>query len=194
MISLEFAHGVAAGRARGHGREVRAGHPELDGDLPGADVRDAHRDEERADPVGAAQGIRGEAVDQRADAAQPGAQDHPGPLGELALEPLGEPCLVERLARGHEPELDVPVRPAQLLAVEDVARVEVVDLGGEPGGEPGRIEVLDRAHAAPPGNEPGPGRRHVVPERRDEPHPGHDDPAPVVVHRTSFPVRTVAAR
>ena len=190
-----LADRVAAGRAGGHGREVRSGHPELDGDLAGPDVRDAHRDEERADPVGAAQGVRGEAVDERPDAAEPGAQDDPGPLGELALEPIGQAGLVERLAGGHQPELDVAVRPAQLLAVEDAARVEVLDLGGEPGGEPRRVE---RSRSG--------GRRSA--RRRARPRStatslpsAVTSPMPVtttrrrsVAHRTSFPVRTVAAR
>ena len=175
------------------GREVRAGHPELDGDLAGADVRDPHRDEERADPVGAAQGVGGEAVDERPDAAQPRPEDDPGPLGEVALEALGEAGLVERLACRDQRELDVPVGPAQLLAVEDPAGVEVVHLAGDARGQARRIERLDGPDPGAAGDEVLPGRRHVVPERGDEAHPGHHDPSSVG-HRTSFPVRTVAAR
>ena len=70
------------------GREVRPGHPERDGDLARADVRDPHRDQERADAARAAQGVGGDALDERPDAAEPGREDDPGPLRQLALEPL----------------------------------------------------------------------------------------------------------
>ena len=105
----------------------------------------------------------------------------------------GQPGLVERLARGHEPELDVAVGPAHVLAVEDAARVEVAHLGGDPRREPRRVEGLDRADAGPSGDQPVPGRGHVVAEGGDGAHPGDDD-ASALGHRTSFPVRTVAAR
>src|SRR4029077_21215104 len=111
-----LAEGVSAGRAGGYGREVGAGHPELDGDLAGADVRDAHRDEERADPVRTAQSVRGEPIDERPDAAEPCPEDNARPLGEIALEPFRKPGLVERLARRDEPELDVAVGPTELLS------------------------------------------------------------------------------
>ena len=103
--------------------------PKLMATWPGPDVGDAHRDEERADPVRAAQGVGRDALDERPDAAEAGAEDDPGRLGQLALEALGQAGLVHRLAGGDEPELDVAVGPPLVLAVEDAARVEVVDLG-----------------------------------------------------------------
>ena len=161
---------------------------------PGADVRDAHRDEERADPVRAAQGVGREAVDERPDAAEPGPEDHPGPLGEVALEPLRQAGLVERLAGGDQPELDVAVGPAELLAVEDAAGVEVADLGGDP------------RRSAATGRTPRScgrrtGRRPGRPRSMATSLPSAVTmPIPVTTtrrrsrHRTSFPVRTVAAR
>ena len=59
-------------------------------------------------------------------------QDDPGPLGELALEARRQTGLVERFARGDETELDVAVHPAQFLAIEDAAGIEVADLRTHP--------------------------------------------------------------
>ena len=134
-------------------------HPVADRDLAGADVGDAHRDEERADPVGPAEGIDRDAVDERPGAAEAGAEDDPGPLGLLALDPVREAGLVHRLARGHEPELDVAVGPADLLAIEDVARIEVVDLAGDLAVDPRRVEGLDHPDAGLTGDS---GRAHDV--------------------------------
>ena len=74
---VRLADRVAARRARGHRREIGSGHAVGDGDLPRAHVRDAHRDQERADPVGAAQGVGREPVVQRPDAAEPRPEDRP---------------------------------------------------------------------------------------------------------------------
>ena len=59
----------------------------------------------------------------------------------------GQPRLVQRLARDHEPELDVAVHPPHLLAVDDAARVEVAHLGGDLRVDARRIERLDRPDA-----------------------------------------------
>ena len=194
MISLDLADGVAAGRAGRHRREVRAGHPELMAIWPAPMF---------GMPIGMRNGlIRSgprralvdEAVDERPDAAEAGAEDDPGPLGELALEPLGQPGLVERLACRDEPELDVAVGPAQLLAVEDAARVEVADLAGDPrrSAATGRTP---RSSGRRTGRRRGPPRSSAtsLPSAVTSAHAGHDDAAPLG-HRTSFPVRTVAAR
>src|SRR4029079_7317955 len=104
----------------------------------------------------------------------------------------------ERLVGAHEGELDVAVGPPPLLAVEDVGRVEVLDLGGDSDRQAGGVEAGDRGDAGPPGEEPGPGRGHVVADRRQRAHAGDDDAPglgrPGPGHRTSLPVRTVAAR
>ena len=190
-----LADRVAAGGTRRHRREVRAGHAEVDRDLARAGVRDAHRDEERADAVGAAQHVRRDAVHQCADATKAGPEDHAGPLGEVAFEASRQPGLVQRLARRHQPEGDVAVGAALILAIEDTARVEVVHLAGDLRRDPRRIEGLDPADAGAAGDEVRPARGDVVAERREESHARDDDPPAVrVVHRTSFPVRTVAAR
>ena len=193
-----FAQGVAAGRARGHDGEVGPDGPGGDGDLPRADVRDPHRDEERRDPVRAPLPHQQDVVEQRVDAAQTGPDDHAGPLGEVVVEPAGQPGLVERLAGAHERELDVPVRPADVLAVEDRRRVEVLDLAGDLRRHARRIELRDRRDPRAARDHPLPGGGDVVAQGVDRAHAGDHDAArslgPAPGHRTSFPVRTVAAR
>src|SRR5262249_2790589 len=114
------------------------------------------------------------------------------------VEPAREPGVVERLARRDEPELDVAVGPPDLLAVQDAGRVEVLDGGGDPAVEPRRVERADGRDARPAGDEPRPRGAHVLAERREGAHAGDDDATrrggPCPGHRTSFPVRTVAAR
>src|SRR5213078_1494077 len=120
----------------------------------------------------------------------------------LALEPRRQPRLVHRLTRRDEPELDVAVRPADLLLVENMARVEVADLAGDAGGEPRRVEGFNRSGAGSPGDHPAPRRCDVVAEGSQHAHPGDDDTPRLGrpgrrsggrAHRTSLPVRTVAA-
>src|SRR5262245_21518611 len=185
---------MGPGRARGDRREVRAKGPERDRDLAGADVRDAHRDDERADAIRPAFGERDDVLKERGHAAEPRPEDHAGPLGELTFEPLGEPGLVHRLARRDQPELDVAFGSPKVLAVEYVAGVEVLDLTRNLRREPARIEALDAAHAAATVDEAVPRRRDVVAQRRHGTHTGDHNAAMAVVHRTSLPVRTVAAR
>ena len=50
----------------------------------------------------------------------------------VVVQPAGQAGVVQRLARAHQRELDVAVRPPHLLAVQDARRVEVPDLGGDP--------------------------------------------------------------
>src|SRR4029079_19680868 len=174
-------------------------HPVVDRDLAGADVGDAHRDEERADPVGPAGGVDRDALGERAGATEAGPEDDPRSLGLLALDPVREAGLVHRLARRDEPELDVAVGPADLLAVEDLARVEVADLAGDLAVDPHRVERLDHPDRGKTATQARPRGRDVLAERGDQAHAGHDH-APWLgrpgcgLHRTSFPVRTVAAR
>ena len=131
---------MAPGRTRRDRGEVGTGHAVVDGDLPGPDVGDAHRDQERADAVRAAQRIDREPVVERADATEPRAEDGTGPFGKVALQARRQAGLIHGLAGGHEAELDVAVGPALVLAVEDVARIEVLHLGRDADAQPRRIE------------------------------------------------------
>ena len=182
--------------------EVRPGHPEADRDLaaPTLGMPIGMRNGLiRSGPRG---GVGRDAVEERADAAEPGPEEDAGPLGVLALEPGRQAGLVHRLARGDEPELDVAVDPAQVLAVEDAARrrsratspaicevsrdgskASIVRTPDRPATRPAQVDgdVVARARSACPC--PVTTTRAAAGRRR----------APVG-HRTSFPVRTVAAR
>ena len=173
-----LADRVAAGGAGRHGREVRPGHPELDRDLAGPDVRDAHRDEERADPVRAAQGVGRDAVDERPDAAEPGPEDDPGPLGELALEPGRQPGLVERLARGDQrrtgcsgPSGAGPCGRGSPLASKSRTSPAIRTFSRD-GSKASIVRIPER-----PATRPSQVVGDVVAEGGHHAHPGHDDAA-----------------
>ena len=107
----------------------------------------------------------------------------------------GQPGLVERLARRDQPELDVAVGAAQLLAVEDAAGIEVVDLAGDlrvsrDGSNASIVRTPDSA-----GDEALPRSwRTSLPSAVTMPMPVTTTRRRPIGHRTSFPVRTVAAR
>src|SRR2546428_937769 len=107
-----------------YGREVRAERAEADRNLAGADVRDAHWNEKRAQSIRATGREDEDLVEQGVYAAEPGTEDHARPLGELAFDPFGKTGLVHRLSGCDKTELDVAVGPTHLFAVQDVAGVE----------------------------------------------------------------------
>ena len=194
-----LADGVAAGGAGAHGREVGTLRAEAHGHLARRHVGDGHGDEERAEAVGAARGADADLVDERAAAAEAGADQHAGLLGRGALQARGQAGVVHRLARRDQGELRGAVVAADLLAVEHAAGVEVLDLAGHPAGDALGIEGRDAPHAGLAGHQPLPERRHVVAERRDRAHARDDDAAAPghgfkLAHRMNRPVRIVAAR
>src|SRR6185436_2927081 len=113
---------------------------------------------------------------ERRDAAEPGAEVDAGPLRQRAVDATGEPGLVHRLPRDDEAELDVPIRAARVLAIEDGRRVEVARLRGDLRVHTRRIEGLDRVDAGATREQPLPRRGDVRPERGDGAHPGDHDP------------------
>src|SRR4029077_4764736 len=124
-----------------------------------------------------------------------GPEDDPGSLGQGAFEVLRESGRRHRLACGDEPEQDVALRSAELLAGEDLGPIEVPHLAGDLRCHPRWVEPGNRPDATASGRHPGPGARYVVAERRDRAHAGHHDATRGWVgHRTSLPVRIVAAR
>ena len=191
-----LADGVAAGGAGGDDAEVRALRTEEDGDHTRGQVADRHRDQERRHAVRALLAHQQNLIGEGPDAADAGADDDAGPFGQLPFEAGRQPGLIHGLAGGDERELDVAVVAALLLAVEDRGWVEVLDLGGDPGRKARRIELRDGADARAAGDHRLPRRRHVESERCDGAHAGDDDARLAVgrTHRTSFPVRIVAAR
>ena len=152
--------------------------PNADRDLAGADVRDAHRDEERADPVRPAQGVDRDAVDERADAAEAGPEDDAGPLGLVALEPARQAGLVHRLARRDEAELDVAVRSAACPCGRGRRSRRSRGPRRRSWRRPARGRTTRPARRRT-GRRPSPAQvdGDVVAERGQHPHPGDDDAA-----------------
>ena len=87
------------------------------------------------------------------------------------------PGVRPRLARGRDGEHDVPLEPPRLLRADDRLRLEALHLGGDPHGEPARVERPDPVDAAPPRDRRVPGRLRVEPERRDRSQTGDGDAA-----------------
>ena len=151
---------------------------EGDADQARGHVGDGHGDEERAQACGAACGAGADLVDERARAAEPGADEDAGLLGQLALQPSRQAGIVQRLRGGHQRHLRGAVVAADLLAVEHARRVEVGHLAGDPAGRPGRRRSGDAPHARVARHEAAPETSHVRAERRDGAEAGDDDAAP----------------
>jgi hypothetical protein len=78
------------------------------------------------------------------------------------------------LAGGDHRELREPSRPARALGAHLVLSVEALDLAGDPDGEIGGVEGLDRADPRAALDQPAPGLRGAPSQRRERADPGHD--------------------
>jgi len=191
-----LADGVAAGRTGGDDAEVGSLRSEEDRDHARCQVADGHRDEEGGHSIRPLLAHEQDLVGQSSNAADAGADDHAGSLGFRAFESRREPGLVHRLAGRHERQLNVAIVSALVFAIEDRRRIEILDLGGDAGGQPRGIELCDGTHARSAGNHSVPGGGDVEPESRQGAHTRDDNSGLPAgrAHRTSFPVRMVAAR
>src|SRR5439155_7531773 len=79
------------------------------------------------------------------------------------------------LACGGENHLREPVHAPRSLAVDPLRRIELLQLAGEMDAVVGVIEGLDLGGARLAGEQPLPGRLHVVAEWADHSEPGDDD-------------------
>src|SRR5690606_19923997 len=122
-----IAQRVCAGRARGYGTVVRAAYAETHGNQPRRDVRDEHRHEEGADPLRPSLEERLRLLLERRDPADPAADHDADPVTVEVVEPVGESGVAHRLVRDGDRELSEPVRPADLLAVHVLVRLEALD-------------------------------------------------------------------
>ena len=105
---------MRAGRAGGHDRMVRALEAEPDRDLAAHQVDQAGRDEERADPPRTALLELDRGVRDRAEAADAGADQHPGALARGLV--LGLPAgVAHRLDRGRDAVDDEQIVLARVL-------------------------------------------------------------------------------
>jgi hypothetical protein len=88
-----------------------------------------------------------------------------------------QPRVGDRFLCRTESEQDVPVELARFLRAGDRRRVEVLDLGGDPHGEPARVERADEVDPTLASNGCAPSRRRVVADRRDRPETRHGNPS-----------------
>ena len=140
---------------------------------------------------GPAEGVDRHAVHEGPDPAEPGPEDDPGPLGERALEALGQAGLVHRLAGGHEAELDVAVGAALVLAVEHAGwrrsrwTSPAIRAVSRDGSKASIVRMPTARRRARPRSS-----RTSLPSGGEHAHAGHDDPRRrrrSRRHRTSLP-------
>ena len=109
---------------------------------------------------------------QGADAADPGGEDDATALSnDLGITGVGP-----RELRGGDTELREAVGATCLLDLEEVARLEPMDLAGDGDREVVDGELRDRANAVASGGEALPEVVDADPDRRDRTDPGDDDP------------------
>ena len=206
--------GVAAAGASGYDGEVGSGRAERDGHDAGRQVAYRHRDQKRRQPIRATLAKEQDLVCKSLDAAHTRADDDAGPLGLFAFQAGRQAGLVHRLPSGDQSKLSTAIVAPLSLVVQDARRIEALDLGPDPGVEPRGVELRDGADARSAGDHSFPGGFDVETQRGEGAHAGNDDAGRMAVfvgrlahrlrrcvvakyivrHRTSFPVRMVAAR
>ena len=117
IISAPSPTACEPGRARRHGRVVRAAQPEVDRDLPARRVDEDVREEPRRHAIVAALAEDVVLLEDADDAADRGPDEDPGARRIDALDAGVRP----RLARGGDRENDVPLEPARVLRPDDAS-------------------------------------------------------------------------
>ena len=132
-------------------------------------------DRERADLAGPLRGERRGAFDDLLHAAATGVDDDRRAVPSLD-RPVGEvePGVVDGFVRGRHREVDEAAHPAGHLAVHRDGRIEILDLGGDPDVEAGRVERRDRPGPGHAFGQVGPERGRVVADRGHGPQARHD--------------------
>jgi hypothetical protein len=103
-------------------------------------------------------------VDHRRDPTEATADRGPD---ALRIDGLLELRVPQRLRGCADGQMSEPIRPADLLTVHVLARLEPADLPGHLRGVRRRIEASDAGDAALSMNERVPHRRDVIPDRCD---------------------------
>ena len=163
------------GRARGRDRRARPEETPALGDAVGRLVGRVVEDSRGTRPARPPRDEVAEVVLAVEESGHPPAEDDTDPRRILAVEI--EAGVGQRFGRRRQAD-DVRAREAAPQGGVEPRR-QLLDLGRELRAKGRRIEERDGGDAAPPGNEPFPGRREVVPERGHGPEAGHDDAAPV---------------
>ena len=172
-VSARLADRVRAGRAGRDRRVVRPAQPEVDRDLPARRVDEHVREEERRDAVLPALAQQSLCSMMPGDAADRGADEDPGALrGDRGRRPRPpRPPSPPRRARTH-----VALDPPRLLGRRrrPPGRSPSPRPRSARGTRSGRTRGSSRCRDRP-GDGGVPGRRRVVPERRDRSEPGDGD-------------------
>ena len=179
-----LADRMRRGGAGGDGGEVGALEAVADGDQPGGDVRNEHRDEERGDPIRPLGDVGPAVVLVGLHPADAAADHDAGAVGRGRV--TIEPGLGDRLVGRPERELREEVVPPRFLLVHVQQRIEALDLAGEPDRRAarGRTCVIGAAPGVPARS-----ADHVestsVPDRCHQPEAGDDDTTRQFTSRSS---------
>src|SRR5687767_8736725 len=168
------ADGMRRRRAGGAGCQVRALGAEPDRHLTGREVDDRRRDEERGDLARATlEQRRVLALDGR-ESADAGA-DADADVGRELWRDL-KLRVVHRELGGGDGVLNEDVHFLDVFLLDELQRVEILDLRGDLRRVPGDIEPRDAGDTAPARQQRRPVGRRADAERRHQPDAGDDDP------------------
>ena len=124
--------------------------------------------------------LRGPALEERAvlalDGGEPAdarADEHADARGDLGRD--RQLRVVDRELRRRDRELNEDVHLLQFFLLDELERVEALDLAGEPGRERCRVESRDRADAARARAQRIPVFLSAHADRGHQPDAGHDD-------------------
>ena len=109
-------------------------------------------------------------------AADAGPDQHPYLPGVLGGD--GEMGIFQSQPRGRVGKLYETIVAADFFLFHEGRGVEVAHLGRNPRIVPGGVEATDPPHSAPRFHQTRPEALLADPDGGDDPHPGHNDPAP----------------
>ena len=114
--------------------------------LPGRHVHDGRGNEEGRNLARAALQQVGVLALDNLESADPGADKHAHPLGNLRcdLEARLRHCLL----RCRKGKVDEAPHLARFFLVHEIQRVKILDLGGKSDGKSSGVEALNRSHTA----------------------------------------------
>ena len=181
------AHAVGGRRARRHGAVVGPLRSVAHRDERRSDVRHVHRHEERRHPTRPLLEQGATVLLEGLEAARAGADEHAGAPQVQLIPIVHEARVGHRLLRCADRELREQVVAADFLLVQELGRVEALDLAGELHGALGRVEARDRARPRSAGDEALPGALDARPQR------GHG-PQTRDRHAASHPVISPSSR
>ena len=180
-----IAYRVGARGVRRDRGVIRPARVELHRDHAGRDIRNEHRDEERADLAGPSLPIRIMLLLEALQPSDAAADDDAQAIH--VVRTARETRVRHRLDGGRDRVLRVRVRALRLFPLHRPERIESLQFTGESHGKRGGIELRDCRRARDTVLQGTPRRRHVVPDRRYGTETRDDDPtshyAPTLLSR-----------